>query len=243
MLIKVDNRERHLIPLLKYRISEEEVIVEKLDLGDIQIIDNEQNVFLIFERKTVPDLASSITDGRYHEQKSRLLDNYGRDRIVYVIEGPITKTKYVNPKPVNSSILHTIFRDRLRVIRTLNMDDTVDLLANIWERYKADPEKWNNFIKNESLTNEISVETKKLAKKIDNLTPKVVYINMLCQIPGVSNKVAESIAKEYPTLQSLLTEYQFHDEPKKMLENIFLESRRLGLSLSSKIYDYISGEI
>lgn len=41
----------------------------------------------ILERKTFHDLSASITDGRYDEQKMRLLEAPGLDGVVYLIEG------------------------------------------------------------------------------------------------------------------------------------------------------------
>ena len=75
MKIKVDNREHTLIKLLKalktdYKYNFE-IIVEKLDLGDIIICRDEEEL-LIIERKNLNDLASSLRDGRYSEQSYRL---------------------------------------------------------------------------------------------------------------------------------------------------------------------------
>lgn len=41
----------------------------------------------LIERKTFHDLSASITDGRYDEQKSRLLDAPGLDGVIYLVEG------------------------------------------------------------------------------------------------------------------------------------------------------------
>ena len=76
MKIKIDIREKKLIPLLKalnrdynYNL---EIIEERLDLGDIIVCDKDNNELLIIERKTLSDLAASIRDGRYMEQSFRL---------------------------------------------------------------------------------------------------------------------------------------------------------------------------
>jgi len=45
--------------------------VKNLDIGDIIIYNGSYK--LIIERKTINDLVSSIKDGRYREQKMRLL--------------------------------------------------------------------------------------------------------------------------------------------------------------------------
>jgi ERCC4-type nuclease len=55
-----------------------------LDLGDIHIKYND--ILYIFERKTVKDLISSIHDGRYREQKARMLSIYNTIQLSYIIE-------------------------------------------------------------------------------------------------------------------------------------------------------------
>ena len=79
MKIIIDNRERELVKLLK-AFSDNNgfnfvIEVEKLDLGDIIIKDDNDNTKLIIERKTISDLAASIRDGRYKEQSYRLNGN------------------------------------------------------------------------------------------------------------------------------------------------------------------------
>ena len=56
-----------------------------IDIGDINI--KYRDIEYIFERKTINDLISSIHDGRYREQKARMIDNYDNKRITYIIEG------------------------------------------------------------------------------------------------------------------------------------------------------------
>ena len=63
--------------------------LKQLPLGDILIQHNDIEV--VIERKTITDLASSIRDGRLREQKIRLIHNYSKRNIIYIIEGDITK--------------------------------------------------------------------------------------------------------------------------------------------------------
>ena len=42
----------------------------------------ENKNFIIIERKTVEDLAASIKDGRYREQKARLLKHFSKNQIL-----------------------------------------------------------------------------------------------------------------------------------------------------------------
>ena len=94
MQIKVDIREHTLIKLLKALNNDYgfniDISVERLDLGDISIW-NDGEELLLLERKSLNDLASSITDGRYAEQSYRLNGNsLHNHNIVYLIEGNIS---------------------------------------------------------------------------------------------------------------------------------------------------------
>ena len=74
--VKIDARERELIPLIREKMGETmtdqiTISVESLPLGDIIFCKDEQELMII-ERKSVADLAASIKDGRYQEQSYRL---------------------------------------------------------------------------------------------------------------------------------------------------------------------------
>ena len=64
MKLRIDNREHKLIELTNDN-SLNFIEISTLDIGDIHICDNSNNILIIFERKTIPDLLSSIKDGRY----------------------------------------------------------------------------------------------------------------------------------------------------------------------------------
>ena len=63
------------------------IITENLLVGDAHIRNEKGELVYIFERKAKSDLEASIKDGRYHEQKNRLIETgLCRKQIVYVIE-------------------------------------------------------------------------------------------------------------------------------------------------------------
>ena len=73
MIIKVDYREKKLLKLLEsfkimYEYKHIKLEVVNLELGDFIICDDLGRENVIFERKSLSDLASSIKDGRYAEQ-------------------------------------------------------------------------------------------------------------------------------------------------------------------------------
>ena len=73
MLVRIDVRENKLITLLENMLLEKslkiEIQKEQLTIGDI-ILEHKDNK-LVIERKSVNDLAYSISDGRYMEQSFR----------------------------------------------------------------------------------------------------------------------------------------------------------------------------
>ena len=88
MKLFVDSREpKDIISLIESRVNIE---TGNLDIGDFLIKNDDDEIVMIFERKSLNDLVSSIKDGRYNEQSFRLsehpLDNHN---IYYIIEGNI----------------------------------------------------------------------------------------------------------------------------------------------------------
>ena len=76
-IIKIDNREKKILDILDNSDNKLSYVKENLDLGDIQFISQETNdILILIERKTLSDLSSSIKDGRYKEQKNRIMSYY-----------------------------------------------------------------------------------------------------------------------------------------------------------------------
>ena len=99
MIIRLDFREADLhseITKLRMNGAFSKITIEtdNLAIGDIIICQDDGKEQLIIERKTLPDLAASIRDGRYNEQSFRLnqcaLHNHS---IVYLLEGNIHRYK------------------------------------------------------------------------------------------------------------------------------------------------------
>ena len=79
--IIVDYREKKLIDKLKCSQRISNVLeIRNLDIADI-ILQFETYSFYI-ERKTIPDLISSIKDGRYKEQKMRLQAHISKEILI-----------------------------------------------------------------------------------------------------------------------------------------------------------------
>ena len=131
MELLIDNRES----IKKYFLEKnlDYVTYHNLDLGDY-IFKYKDEVVAIIERKTIDDMANSIKDGRYREQKSRLLENYDRTKIIYLIEGDLTKANKsvnynrVSKSTIQPSLINMYLRDHINVFHTNNETETVEFL-------------------------------------------------------------------------------------------------------------------
>ena len=226
MEIIIDNRENSLIKLLE---DNDEVFIKKnLEIGDIQFIENDKLIYIV-ERKTINDLGASIKDGRYKEQKMRLLSNHSNN-IYYIIEGNIDDCNTLNRKALLGSIINMSFRDNIKVISSNNIKDTYDIILQIRRKYDE-----GKFKEIESSTDNY-VSSIKMNKK-ENMSKEICNIVQLATIPGVSQKISKIILEKYGSMSNLIEEYKKTDN--LLLADISLGKRKIGKVLSIKIYDYL----
>lgn len=211
----IDQREQHLKQLIQKEPHCTNIHYEMLELGDVVFRTCENNDILIIERKTIPDLAASIKDGRYHKQKKALLDKYKNQSICYIIEGPFafvpqqTSIQGITHDAIVSCILNTQLRDNIRVMTTKGIDETWEVVRHIHKRLEKQPDKYQSLLCMNDIQKEILFtgrgggEDDKIQKeKVQNKND--CYIAQLCQIPGISKKTAIVIHSKYHTMKELL---------------------------------------
>ena len=251
--IIIDSRETELI-----RILSKSITVKTLDIGDIQFRHNDKDVLLL-ERKTVADLAASIKDGRYHEQKARLMASMKEpdaQMIGYLIEGNILSTAGIAGIAENtllSAIVNTFVRDGIVVFRTFSVRETAKFLLKMAEKIAQFGLEKNGKPPEPSETDYLNTISK--VKKA-NMTARMCYMSQLCQIPGVSAIVAQRISMEYPTMGKLMSAYGAIETEKgkedilaglvistapKSLLNPKTRGRRIGPKVSARVYRYLFG--
>ena len=176
---------------------------ENLLLGDIHI--TYENITHIFERKTLQDLQASILDGRYKEQKARLLSTTPQKYITYIIEGDniLSPNSYSkNKSMIQSAYLHTLFRDNIRILYTKNIEETTTLILLISTKILDRPDK---FLYEEYTADKCYTDFVKLKKKkIDNIDTKSCFIMQMSQIPMISNIIAKNIYAKYTSMGNLV---------------------------------------
>ena len=242
--IILDSRENKLIHLFKENnITYQQ---KQLDLGDIILQKGDQTILI--ERKSISDLISSVKDGRYKEQKCRLLkiNQEATTSVVYLLEGLIDKYNSDEQKLFYGAWISIMMRDQLPVIRTNSIQETQQFILRYQDRLNKD----NNLFKNTNSESNSNTNIKtinyteniKLVKK-DNITPKHCQVIYLSSIPGISPKMAEFILEEYQNISNLIEKYNELEEEKEretLLSKLqYSKTRKIGPSASKKIYDYL----
>jgi crossover junction endonuclease MUS81 len=213
-----------------------------LDIGDVHIKYND--ILYIFERKTVKDLISSIHDGRYREQKARMLSIYNTIQLSYIIEEDdvISSKIYSNKSVIQGAYINTMFRDNIRVLFTKKISETATLLLSIAVKIIENPKKFisggNAKAENVSGDSCYTDYIKLKKKKIDNIDEDACYIMQLSQIPHISNIIAKNIAKIYPTMPNLITSLISNDNKIKELCKI----DGVGKEKAATIVKYLFGD-
>lgn len=235
--ILIDSREANLYNDIINRdldIYTDKIEINKnnIDIGDINI--KYRDIEYIFERKTIKDLISSIHDGRYREQKARMIDNYDNKRITYIIEGDdiLSSKSYNNSKVLQSTYLNILFRDNIRLVFTKNVNETATLILSLSIKIIENPEKFNNTTDNNTIYTD-HLKLKK--KKIENIDEKTCYLMQLSQIPYISNTIAKNISNIYPTMTSLILALNEVDDKNKELCKI----EGIGKEKASYIIKYL----
>ena len=230
----IDYREKAIIQgLEKLSIPHQK---ENLAIGDFFCyFPNEFQICM--ERKTWQDLWASIIDGRYREQRSRLLewmqDNH---KVIYILEG--------EPNSIGDNkdtCLRTIHRLSLlyniTVWRTKSVEDTVEYLKWFYQQKTM-------FEKLDPLQCQITqLSDSMVKKKKDVQNPKNFLQAILQSITGVSYDIAKQIVPhDCQDLKSFLTETeslgieQFSTIP---LDTKNGKSRKIGFDKAKRIFEIL----
>ena len=201
---------------------------ERLPLGDIILHDpaGQGRDIVLFERKTLNDLAASIQDGRYKEQSFRLIETatatgFHTHNIVYIIEGDIAqyearrnKNNRITKTALQSAMVSLLYYKGFSVVRTMNLGETAEFILHFadkvakesadgatpaYTRAHAQPEHHND-TESATVAHDTAERYSEVAskkEKRDYITRENIGEIMLSQVPGVSPKVATAILAKY----------------------------------------------
>ena len=217
----LDHREKQLIDCFTTSPPETEV----MPLGDAKIIkDKDGEILLIFERKSIRDMISSIFDGRYKNQSFRL--EHSGYRIVYIIEGTMSFLEEKQRNMVQSAITNMILNKGFNVIRTDSPSQTVQMLLNFLKRVNLKPKYVPT-----SYAGTVCCPIKKENITRDNIGPL-----MLSAIPGISSVFAEGIMETFKSIETLVAALRTNTH---CLDNILVNNRKLPTTVIQSIHDLL----
>lgn len=191
-----DNREHGLIPLLGG------ASVRQLPVGDIWISLSGETIAhpviahngIVAERKTAADLEASILDGRYQEQRLRLLTFCAQTgaRPLYIIEGPLDRIQGRFTEETLRKFLNRLqIRYGVAVIHTESLADTAKLCAILRDQISKEPAVFQP----EDGTQKAYTNTVSITKRTNMEDPAVFASVVLQACPGISAAVAAAILK------------------------------------------------
>jgi len=231
MPIWFDYREKLLILL---SASQNEIAPP---VGDIWIGDMSGTNLLaggvILERKTGADLEASIIDGRYKEQRGRLLAYALEHKVAvgYVIEGILDRLDARLPE---SALLKHItrlqFHHRIPVIQTASPQETLRIATLIEEQWVKDKGQFS------WQSGAGSTQTPVAASYVKSTcrdTPDAFLLGVLTQCRGISEALARLILGKYSTLETLLLATA---SDLAVLSDPSNPKRKLGKAVADRLY-------
>ena len=231
--IIIDNREKELNPEYEHE-------KKSLEVGDI-IIERDNKPIVAIERKSESDFYQSMRDGRFREQRARLVASNIRWIFYLIEETPNLNTGKFSPDFLKQMMIHLQVKYNIKVIWAKTLEETARLIMLIQKKAKLVFENDTTGIEGEALPAPGYLANISVKKK-DNLTPEICFLLQLEQIPGVSKQIAAKIAENFPTWKVLMNAFvdKSAEESKNILSKLQVtEKRKIGPKTAEKLITYL----
>lgn len=260
--VYIDNREDDLWALLEPWRAKEGPAAQQdgwwveskmLDVGDIAFVlkaqseDQEDQELLVLERKSAEDLGASQRDGRYREQRARLLAKKGAGvSIGYVLEAlmpwsPTLTRTWCRGAFKEVHLQHAIVKLQMHygipVIQASSLKETAMWVRRISAALVEDPGVYKSGLATDA-SNVAAAYTQAIqVKKAANMDGARLLNTLLRTIPGVGAAAAEAIVRHvgdagfpgfYALSQEDLGALPMGDGPKA--------KRKIGAALAAKLW-------
>ena len=219
----LDIRERDLITLLPSEPT------RQLEVGDIWIgLSGEQLApgGLCIERKEVKDLEGSLKDGRYREQRTRLLYHcqQTKARPLYIIEGSLDAGRLTPKKTFQKVLARLSLRYGIPFLQTKDLQDTASLILALQEQVTEDSTVFQIPETNIPYT-ELVGNSKKANRNANTASA------MLQQVTGVSDTAATALLTTFGSFAKL-----YEATEKELAETKVSEKRKLGPAVAKRLW-------
>ena len=235
MIIEIDNREPIIIKefFSKSINSSNNIIttrLKNLEQGDFIIRDQDENILLIIERKTISDLLSSVKDSRYSEQSERYFElDIPNNKIIYIIEGNYKNFSRdsIEFKTIYSCIFSLNYNKGFTVLFTESINSTCIIIEEYLNRL---------------IDNKISSKFKINLVKKQSITKENIDSYMLNLVPGIGLNTAKEIlnkfdGKIYNLITMIKNDVSNYDI---ILKEIVINSRKLSKKIIQNMKEYLN---
>lgn len=221
----------------------------------------------ILERKRLDDLVSSIKDGRFKEQKTRLKRS-GLENIIYLVEEPQGMDQAAYASQIQTAMSETITIDNFFLKRTTSAEASAVYLAKVatylestvykqtalmvvhpvlenTATYRQGLENARQIYKNQYRTKVVVAfdSFQSALSKSGMLTVRDIYVRMLLTVRGITLEKAQAIQRHYPTPSHLMNAYKAivsEDSKKMLLFNKLgneIDRQKVTKMLSTRVYE------
>ena len=292
-MIIIDSREHKLLELITSinnviipnKVPNKSPInysVSCLQIGDIIIqhkieyIKNVNYTFnIILERKYITDMIASIKDGRYKEQKIRLLSevansvihnhnhihnhtvddntkpiNNVKSLVCYVIEGIQSDLRLPQDKTMlNGSIISATFRDKIPILRTNTLQETLDIIIRLNERLTKDYTDFFTIQTHNIITQDNTPSSSLPISPLQDISPispiqDISHISHISHISPLQDNIMPSVSIPIPIqdnniyLQSIKKCKKDNITPKLWNQMCYMNIPGISSTIAIKISEY-----
>ena len=220
----LDNREHELH--LKVTVPHDFV---PLHVGDVHIcarVEGAVKPVLVLERKSFADFQSSVMDGRYREQRGRLLA-FGAEvgaKVGYVLEGSASALRPpMTASSIDKLVARLMYVHGIPVFRTTSVVDTARLVETLLGQVMEDGVAAFQGAAVQRATEGIHV-----VKRGNTEDPHHFAVSFLCLAHGVSTKAAEAWLVTFGTVAAVLK------ASAEELAAVKIGTRRIGPALAAR---------
>jgi ERCC4-type nuclease len=220
----LDNREHELH--LKVTVPHDFV---PLHVGDVHIcarVDGTVKPVLVLERKTFADFQSSVMDGRYREQRGRLL-TFGAEqgaRVGYILEGTAaTLRPPMTASSIDKLVARLMYVHGIPVFRTTGTVDTARLVETLLGQVMEDGVAAFQGAAAQRATEGIHV-----VKRGNTEDPRHFGVSLLCLAHGVSTRIAEAWLDAFGTVAAVIA------ASAEQLAAVKIGTRRIGPAIAAR---------
>ena len=177
----------------------------------------------ITERKTADDLAASIMDGRYEEQKYRL-KNCGINNVVYLVEGSPGQYCKIPEVVLKKAQIHTQIFHNFNVLRLATIQDSLRWLTQMTREIIGKTDKMKESVDDfETRIAASLVEFKQFqaeSGKNSNLTTQQIFARQLRTVRGLGVENIAAIVRVFKTPYLLRKAYTQCCENERHISNL-----------------------